>query len=67
MWLSCKECKNCDEREQRLSEKMKNLLSDLNLSFKDGERAAIISLKNVFNALIDSYLSIEKEKFNGNE
>lgn len=67
MWLSCKECKNCDEREQRLSEKMKNLLSDLNLSFKDGEKTAIISLKNVFNALIDSYLSLEKEKFNGNE
>lgn len=61
MFLDCKECKNCEEREKNLSDKMNNLLTDLNISFKDGERTSIIRIKNVFNAIIEAYLEKTKE------
>ncbi len=67
MFLNCKECKNCEEREKNLSDKMNNLLADLNNSFKDGERTALIRFKNIFNAIINAYLEKVNDSRKHNE
>lgn len=60
MMLDCKDCKSCSEREDELSRKMDDLLGDLNIAFKDGQRRSLTELKRIFNAVID--VSIESIK-----
>ena len=51
--IECKHCIDCSTRNKELLETMDRLLNNCNVSFKDGQRTALIEAKRILNAILE--------------